>query len=73
MENEEMTNETQTYEFSEQVEILTEIREEVTQHPALTTDFADYTVSECLLLLLFLSVFCSCLVRLVKGGLSWLN
>ena len=54
------------------VQLLTEIKQEVMRHPALTTDFADYTVSEGLLLLLFLSVFGSWLVRLLKGGFSWL-
>lgn len=56
----------------EVVELLTEIKQEVQRHPALTTNFEDYTVSEGLLLLLFLSVFGSWLVRLLKGGFSWL-
>lgn len=54
------------------VQLLTEIKQEVMRHPALTTDFADYTVSEGLLLLLFLSVFGSWLVKILKGGFSWL-
>ena len=41
-------------------------------HPALYTDFADYTVTEGLLLLLFVSVFASWLIKIVKGGFSWL-
>ena len=57
---------------SEVVQLLTEIRQEVALHPAMTTDFADYTVSESLLLLLFLSVVGSWLVKIIKGGFSWL-
>ena len=54
-------------------QLLTEIKQEVARHPAMTTPFEDYTVVEGLLLLLFLSVFCSWLLRLVKGGFSWLS
>ncbi len=50
---------------------LEECREEAV-HPALETPFEEYTVSETLLLLLLLAVVGSWLVRLVKGGLSWL-
>ena len=42
-------------------------------HPALTTSFADYTVTEALLLLLLLSVFLSACVRMLRGGFSWLR
>ena len=42
-------------------------------HPALTTSFADYTVTEALLLLLLLSVFISACVRMLRGGFSWLR
>lgn len=42
-------------------------------HPALTTPFEDYTVTEGLLLLLFLSVFVMACVKLLKGGFAWLR
>ena len=42
-------------------------------HPALTTPFADYTVSEALLLFLLLSVFITACARMLRGGLSWLR
>lgn len=42
-------------------------------HPALTTSFAEYTVTEALLLLLFLSAFIAACARMLKGGLSWLR
>lgn len=42
-------------------------------HPALTTSFADYTVTEALLLFLFLSAFIAACARMLKGGLSWLR
>lgn len=50
---------------------LEECREE-DKHPAFDTPFEEYSVSEALLLLLFLSVILSWLIRLVKGGISWL-
>lgn len=46
---------------------------EALDHPALTTPFADYTVTEALLLLLLLSVFISACARILRGGLSWLR
>ena len=56
----------------ELMEFLTEWRE-ATDHPLLTTPFADYTVTEGLLLLaLLLAVVKSC-VRMLKGGFSWLG
>ena len=42
-------------------------------HPALTTSFADYTVTEALLLFLLLSVFISACARMLRGGFSWLR
>ena len=42
-------------------------------HPALTTSFADYTVTEALLLLLLLSAFISACARMLRGGFSWLR
>lgn len=55
--------------------VLMELREEVAAqfHPALTTNFEEYSVGEGLMLLLFLSVFSSWLVKMVKGGFSWLT
>lgn len=40
--------------------------------PFLTTDFADYSVSEGLLLSLLLLAFISCLWRILRGAFSWL-
>lgn len=45
----------------------------VTDHPALITPFEDYTVTEGLLLLLFLSVFVLACIKMLKGGFSWLR
>ena len=42
-------------------------------HPALTTSFADYTVTEALLLLLLLCAFISACARMLRGGFSWLR
>lgn len=42
-------------------------------HPALTTSFQDYTVTEGLLLLLLLAAFAAACVRILKGGFSWLR
>ena len=42
-------------------------------HPALTTPFEDYTVSETLLLFLLLSVFINACDRMLKGAFSWLQ
>ena len=42
-------------------------------HPALTTSFADYTVTEALLLLLLLFAFISACTRMLRGGLLWLR
>lgn len=56
-----------------------EIQNEVTvvaqavDHPALTTSFADYTVTEALLLLLLLAAFLSACARMLRGGLLWLR
>ena len=46
---------------------------ETLHHPALTTSFADYTVTEALLLLLLLSAFLSACARMLRGGFSWLR
>jgi len=42
-------------------------------HPMLTTPFEDYTVTEGLLLLLFLSAVVAACVKMLKGGFSWLR
>ena len=54
------------------LQLLTEIHD-VTVHPLLTTNFADYTVLEGLLLLLvlWLAIINPC-IRMLKGGFSWL-
>lgn len=44
----------------------------VPDHPFLTTDFSDYSVSEGLLLLLLLFAVISFCVKLLKGGFYWL-
>lgn len=58
---------------------LKEIKTEVTvvadtvDHPALTTSFAEYTVTEALLLFLLLAAFLSACARMLRGGLLWLR
>lgn len=42
-------------------------------HPALTTSFQDYTVTEGLLLLILLAAFAAACVRILKGGFQWLR
>lgn len=42
-------------------------------HPALTTPFEDYTVTEALLLFLLLAAFMSACARMLRGGLKWLR
>lgn len=42
-------------------------------HPALTTSFRDYTVTEGLLLFILLAAFAAACVRILKGGFSWLR
>lgn len=42
-------------------------------HPALTTDFSEYTVTEALLLLLLLLGVIKMCIRMIKGGFSWLT
>lgn len=54
-----------------QLDVMTIVQ--TLDHPALTTSFADYTVTEALLLLLLLSAFLSACARMLKGGLSWLR
>ena len=42
-------------------------------HPALTTSFQDYTVTEGLLLLILLAAFAAACIRILKGGFQWLR
>lgn len=62
-------------------ESLSQVPEEVTgelveltedPRPFLTTPFAEYTVTEGLLLAVFLCLFFSALVRIIKEGFYWL-
>lgn len=46
---------------------------EILDHPALTTSFSDYTVTEAFLLLLFLAVFVAGCARMLRGVFSWLR
>lgn len=57
---------------AEIVQLLTEIRASVSEHPLLTTDFADYTVTEGLLLALLLCLIVNFCIKMLKGGFSWL-
>ena len=62
-------------EVSEPLEAIQIVAEEIKtalDRPALTTSFSEYTVTESLLLLLFLSAFVSACIRIVKEGFSWL-
>lgn len=42
-------------------------------HPALTTSFQDYTVTEGLLLLILLAAFATACIKILKGGFQWLR
>ena len=42
-------------------------------HPALTTSFRDYTVTEGLLLLILLAAFAAACIKILKGGFQWLR
>lgn len=68
----ELPEETQLpAETDETAQLLELIHQDLT-HPALTTDFQDYTVAEGLLLLLLVGFFISACIRLLKEGFSWL-
>lgn len=54
------------------LELLETIQKDVSPHPFLTTDFADYTVTEGLLLMALLLAVISLCVKLLKEGFSWL-
>ena len=47
--------------------------QQVLDHPAMTTSFQDYTVTEGLLLLLLLGAFVAACARMLKEGFSWLR
>lgn len=61
--------ETHTKEIQKEVTVVAQ----AVDHPALTTSFADYTVSEALLLFLLLAAFLSACTRMLRGGLLWLR
>lgn len=42
-------------------------------HPALTTSFQDYTITEGLLLLILLAAFAAACIKILKGGFQWLR
>lgn len=51
------------------------LQEETSQevyHPLMTTPFEEYTVTEGLLLLILLLAFLAGMVKVLRGGLSWL-
>ena len=57
---------------ADEMPVLLESVQQDVEHPFLTTDFADYTVTEGLLLLcLLLSVIFLC-AKMLKEGFSWL-
>lgn len=64
---------------SDVLPLVSDIRESVQDisgalvHPALTTDFADYTVVEALLLLLVVGWFVRGWLRILGGGFFWLK
>ena len=53
--------------------IRVEAIQQTLDHPALTTSFRDYTVTEGLLLIILLAAFAAACVRILKGGFSWLR
>ena len=69
-------------------DVLTDVRDDVSgireylesqvpadgdNHLMMTTNFADYTVTEGLLLLIFLSIFIRSLISMIRSGFSWLT
>lgn len=64
---------------SDVVPLVSDIRESVQDisgalvHPAMTTEFSDYTVLEALLLLLVVGWFVRCWLRILGGGFFWLK
>lgn len=68
----EIAEETGPSNSDKALELLETIQKDVSPHPFLTTDFADYTVTEGLLLMaLLLAVICLC-IKMLKEGFSWL-
>lgn len=58
--------------MNENEEVVAEIVEVDVDRPFLTTPFDDYTVVEGLLLLILLILVINWVVKIVKGGFSWL-
>lgn len=54
------------------LELLEIIQKDVSPHPFLATNFADYTVTEGLLLMALLLAVISLCVKMLKEGFSWL-
>lgn len=52
---------------------LVAIKDELTPHDLMTTNFSDYTVTEGLLLLALVYGVVSVCIRMIKGGFSWLS
>lgn len=52
---------------------LVAIKAELAPHDLMTTNFADYTVTEGLLLLALIYGVVSVCIRMIKGGFSWLS
>lgn len=71
---EETTEETTEEEVTEEPETYTEVVEVVADdtHYFLTTDFADFTVTEGLLLCIFLVMFLKIIGGAIKEGFYWL-
>lgn len=44
----------------------------VVEHPFLTTDFSDYSVTEGLLLMILLALFVFAVFRILRRGFRWL-
>lgn len=68
--------ETHTKEIEKDTDVIQQqitVVAQAVNHPALTTSFADYTVTEALLLFLLLAAFLSACARMLRGGLSWLR
>ena len=61
--------ETHTKEIQKEVTVVAQ----AVDHPALTTSFADYTVTEALLLFLLLAASTAACARMLRGGLLWLR
>lgn len=68
--------ETHTKEIEKDTDVIQQqitVVAQAVNHPALTTSFSDYTVTEALLLFLLLAAFLSACARMLRGGLSWLR